>query len=54
MSDMASITYNGETISYYPDDLNYSYTVMGVGYETGNAYNLTFDDDGNLVEVENA
>jgi len=42
----------GEDISYYPDDLNYSDTVMGVGYETGRAYNVTFDRNGLVTEIE--
>ena len=54
MSDMATV-YSSEwheDIAYYPDDLYYSYTVMGVGYKSGKPYNLTFDDDGNLIEAD--
>ena len=54
MSDMATV-YSSEwheDIAYYPDDLEYSYTVMGVGYKSGKPYNLTFDDDNNLIEAD--
>lgn len=54
MTDMACI-YSSEwreDICYYPDDLNYSYTIMGVGYKSGKPYNLTFDEDDNLIDIE--
>lgn len=42
----------GEEICYYLDDLEYSYTVLGCGYDTGKAYNITFDENGKVLEVE--
>ncbi len=42
----------GEKIVYYPDDLNYSCVVFGVGLASGKGYNLTFDEEGNLAEIE--
>lgn len=41
-----------EEIEYYTDDLNYSNSVMGCGLETGNGYTITFDEDGNVENVE--
>ena len=42
----------GEEIGYYEDDLNYSYVVMGCGLNSGKGYNITFDADGNVEEIE--
>ena len=56
MSDMDTIfsrEYN-EEICYYPDDIYYSFTIMGVGLLSGHEYKLTFDEDDNLVEIEEA
>ena len=52
MTGMASIDYNGDSISYYVDDLNYSNTIVGCGFNTGKAYNITFNEDGKIVEIE--
>lgn len=54
MSDMATV-YSSEwheDICYYPDDLYYSYTIMGVGYKSGKPYNLTFDENDAIEEIE--
>ena len=53
MSDMKSIyspEYH-EEICFYPDDLNYSWTILGCGYESGKPYDITFDEEGNPVEI---
>ena len=44
----------GEDICYYTDDLNYSYSVMGCGYDTGKEYTITFDSNGRVEEIEEA
>ena len=42
----------GEEIEYYVDDLNYSYVVMGCGLNSGKPYNITFDEAGDVEEIE--
>lgn len=42
----------GEDIEYYEDDLNYSYTVFGCGMDSGKGYNITFDENGKVEEIE--
>lgn len=44
----------GEDICYYVSDLDYSFTVLGCGYDTGKAYNITFDENDKVVEIEEA
>ena len=44
----------GEDICYYVSDLDYSFTVLGCGYDTGKAYNITFDENNKVVEIEEA
>lgn len=44
----------GEDICYYPDDLKYSDVVLGCGYETGKAYNITFNQYDMVEEIEEA
>ena len=44
----------GEDICYYPDDMEYSFTVLGCGYDTGKGYYITFDEDGRVEEIEEA
>lgn len=54
MNDMKTV-YSSEyheDICYYPSDLAYDYTIMGVGYKSGKPYLLTFDDSDNLEEIE--
>ena len=51
MSYVYSAEYH-EDICYYLDDLNYSYTVLGCGYKSGKPYEITFDDDENMIDIE--
>lgn len=53
MNDLTCIysTEYKEDIAYYASDLTLCSTVFGCGYDTGKGYYLTFDDDGNLEEV---
>lgn len=50
MATVYSKQYN-EEICYYIDDLNYSYTVFGCGYRSGRGYEITFDEENNVVEI---
>ena len=51
MASVYSAEYH-EDVVYYISDLDYSDTVLGAGYKSGKPYNLTFDEDGNIEEIE--
>ncbi len=40
-----------EDIEYYASDLRLSNTVQGAGMKSGSMYELTFDDDNNLMDA---
>ena len=50
MSWVRSREFN-EDIEYYVSDLDYSLTVFGCGLTTGHGYNITFDEEGRVIEV---